>query len=916
MKFRYQYYLIFISLFTSLFIWSCSAKKEGKKLHLMKNLTAHYNIYFNANELLKTSEINIKKSLVDDFTQILDIFPKLTEETTSGETANLNEVVKKANSIALDKYESNWLDDSYLLLARAEYLKGDYYNAAEYYSYVSITFPKEKKNKLAAYLGQVKTDFALGNIAEADSILELAANLKYKFYKDDLEASMAQLALLRGNYKIAENHLQRAINFTHNNYKRIRWSYTLAQLQELILRPKEAYRNYQNIVASNASFEMSFNANLARIRINENASGKQFNRITTLKKLLKEDKNKEFKEQIYYQIGIAYSQLKQYDKAIEYYKISAHETPGTVKQKGLSFLKLAELNFDSLKNYTQAQLYYDSTLQYLPKNYPNYQTIANKANNLQYLADRLTIIEQQKKLLKFSNFTDQEMEAKVDELLKEKQQPLKKSDSAPSTPQIGNNSNISPTSQKEGSFYFYNSLAISQGFNEFKKKWGNRKLSDNWRSGTGNLVSDISKNSNLNSTNTGGVALNRDSIKAEFLKTLPFSPAAKQTANDEISKALYEIAIFYKDVLKDNAEASEAFSALLIEYPNHPNAASIYYQLYRLLENTEKSKADNFKAQLLQKFPESIFAKTISDPNFGKEEERLDEEIRNSYRMIYDLFQQKRYLQTIKQIAILQDSLGSFRKLEAQFAYLKALAVGHTERVAEFLTALNSIVKNYPDHAEVTPRVKQQIDYIAGHRGVFEQRPVALLDRDENEKIINGQEILNFRKAEKDSTISISEPKEEVKKEVLANVANKDSKVNETKEVPKEIVPDKPEKILFSTNTRQRHLIVIDITDPKVNVAQSFSRLSQYFYSKFDPSTVNLVIRVIGQSDKFIIVSGNFYSKPDVEKVAEELKASLPKIMEGQTKEYINFIISEANLSLLTDRAAIEQYIKSISEKK
>jgi hypothetical protein len=38
--------------------------------------------------------------------------------------------------------------------------------------------------------------------------------------------------------------------------------------------------------------------------------------------------------------------------------------------------------------------------------------------------------------------------------------------------------------------------------------------------------------------------------------------------------------------------------------------------------------------------------------------------------------------------------------------------------------------------------------------------------------------------------------------------------------------------------------------------------------------------------------------------------------MEGQTKEYINFIISEANLSLLTDRAAIEQYIKSISEKK
>ncbi len=31
------------------------------------------------------------------------------------------------------------------------------------------------------------------------------------------------------------------------------------------------------------------------------------------------------------------------------------------------------------------------------------------------------------------------------------------------------------------SFYFYNSNAVSQGFNDFKRAWGNRKLEDNWR---------------------------------------------------------------------------------------------------------------------------------------------------------------------------------------------------------------------------------------------------------------------------------------------------------------------------------------------------------------------------------------------------------------------------------------------------
>jgi tetratricopeptide (TPR) repeat protein len=931
-------------------IWSCSANKEGKKLHLMKNVTAHYNIYFNARELLNESELTIKKSLDDDFNMVLEIFPNPDQQASSNETNNLNEVIKKVNTIALEKYESNWLDDSYLLLARAEYLKGDYYNAVEYYSYVSLTFPKEKKNKLAAYLGQVKSDFALENIQEADSVLQLATQLKYKYFKDDLEASQTQLALRSADNVAAVAHLKKAVNFTHNKFTKIRWIYILAQLQELIDKPKDAYLNYDKIVKSNASFEMSFNANLSRIRINENSEGKKFNKIETLKKLLKEDKNREFKEQIYYQIGIAYGELKQYDKAIEYYQTSAHTIPSTVKQKGLSFLKLAELNFDKLKNYPQAQLYYDSTLQYLPKNYPNYKVIANKANNLQYLADRLTIIEQQKGLLQFANLTDEQIEAKIDELIKELQVTSASANSViiPQTPSI---SDFSASNQKSGNFYFYNSAAISQGLNEFKKRWGNRKLTDNWRSGTGSLGNDISKTGNLSaiSGNQINTAINRDSIKSNFLKTLPFSPLAKQISNDKIAKALYEIAIFYEDVLKDDLEASEALEALLINYPNHPNAAIIYYQLYRLLENKDKDRSENFKAQLLQKFPDSVYAKTITDPNFGKEKELLDERVKTNFSLVYALYQQQKYLETIKQIDVLKNTLGSFRELEPQFAYLNALAIGNLEKTPAFLASLNAIATNFPNNMEVTPRVKQQIDYINSNKSVFDKRATALIHHDAFEKIISGQEILVIPKVEPD--IAIILPKEEIKKEI--EVVTADSKILPTKEIkkeievtadskitnplpksetlpatkeientkeskieeiPKEVIIEKPVEVIFNKSISQKHFLVIDITDPKVNIAQSFSRLSQYFYSKFDASSVNLVIRVVGQSDKFIIVSGDFYSKSQVDKVAQELDDSLPKIMEGLNSKYIKFVISAPNLSLLKDRSAIEQYIKSISE--
>nr|WP_169303275.1 tetratricopeptide repeat protein [Pedobacter cryophilus] len=914
----------------------------------MKNVTAHYNIYFNANELLKESEQTIKKSLEDDFNLILAIFPIPNEESSANETGNLNEVIKKANTIAIDKYESNWLDDSYLLLAKAEYLKGDFYNAVEYYSYVGSTFPKEKKNKLAAYLGQVKSDFALNNAVEADSVLKLAVQLDYKYFKDEVEAAQAQLALNKNDIKEAILHLEKAVNLTRNSYNKIRWRYILAQLQELNNEPDEAYKNYLKIAKSNASFEMSFNANLASIRINENADGKQFNKIATLKKLLKEDKNREFKEQIYYQIAIAHSEIRQFDKATEYFQTSAHTVPGTVKQKGLSFLKLAQLNFDSLKNYTQAQLYYDSTLQYLPKNYPDYKNIAIKANNLKYLADRLTIIETQKNLLQLANLSDKEIDEKVDQLFKEKQDALVAQPTPSNTASIDNNTPVLNPNQSGGNFYFYNAAALSQGLNEFKKRWGNRKLADNWRISTNSLANDVAKNPiNNGLANTAAtISVNMDSLKADFLKTLPYSPGAKQSANSKISTALYEIAIFYKDVLKDNFEAAEALEALIINYPNDTNAASIYYQLYRLLESTDKNRSENFKTQLLQKYPNSVFAKTISDPNFGKDEELSDEKVKLYYTSLYELYQQKKYNQVLQQITLLQDSLGSFRKLEPQFAYLKALALGNTQKLPPFLASLNDIVIKYPENTEVTPLVKQQIAFITSNRSVFDQRPTALLAYDGNEQLAKNQEILNIPKVEQPQPSTVAPPKVETIKEVndkpVLAVANKPVElVSEKKEAKKELddkpvlavtnksveivpekkeavvfVPEKPKGIIFNANTRQRHFIVIDITDPKVNVAQPFSRLSQYFYSKFDPSKVNLVIRVVGQTDKFIIVSGDFYAKADADKIASELDENLPKIMEGQAAKYIKFVVSETNLNLLTTREAIEQYVKSISEKK
>lgn len=937
----------------------------------MKNVTAHYNIYFNAREQLNESEVTIRNSREDDFSQVLSIYPLPDQSSSANEEENLNNVIAKVNTIAIEKYESNWLDDAYLLLAEAEYLKRDFYNAIEYDSYVSITFPDENKNKIAAYLGQIKSDFALDLNDEADSVLKLAIGLHSKYQKDNLAASQAELALRKKNLPEAIDYLAKAINQTKEKYLKIRWRYILAQLQEENKEPEKAIVNYEKIAKSNAAFEISFNANLSKIRISENQKGKEFDKITTLKRLLKEDKNREFKEQIYYQVGNAYADKKDLANATSFYTISSHTVPGTVKQKGLSYLKLAQINFEQLKNYKQSQLYYDSTLQYLPKTYLGYNEIAIKANNLQYLADRLNIIDNQKELLQFSNFSDDDLKKKLDERF------VVKTAINPSQKSIVDNGaltsiqDFSSSNKSAGTFYFYNNAAISQGLSSFKQKWGNRKLVDNWRFSSTSLPIEVAKNINFPGNLGSGVDAdlttvgeNVDSLKARFLKTIPYSPYQKSQANNKIAQSLYEIAVFYKDVLKDNLEAIEAYDAIVLNYPNQENAASIYYQLYRLTASMDKNTSEGYKQQLLEKYPGSIYAKTILDPSYGKDEEVLKQKVKDYYGSVYSLFKQKKYEEVLNKISELKTNLGDFKGMDAQYAYLKSLAIGHTQKVPIFLANLNEIAITYPYDAEVTPRVQKQISFIEANKSAFNLRATALIDYDANDYLLTQPVFVDIPKIEDKRPIptkTVDQPKqpveakrEEPKKEESKNEESKKviepepvkqvaviekpiveepikEKVEEKPiilepikpepvtitpkiEVPKVIVPEKPKGIVFSEDSRQKYLIVIDISDPKQNIAQPFSKLSQYFYSKFDPSSVRLVIRVVGGTEKFVIINGDFYTKEEVQAVSDELNNNLLQIMEGQTKLYQKFIVAEDNLKLLNSKDAVDQYLKFIKK--
>ncbi|TAE39759.1 MAG: hypothetical protein EAY66_02510 [Sphingobacteriales bacterium] len=928
---------------------SCSSQNPGYIGRKIQTLTAHYNIYFNAKEGLKESESKIKTSYVENYAELLDIYPVPTEQTSQEQTTPLNEVIKRANTIALKKSASTWVDDAYLLLAKAEYYKGNFFNASEYFSYVSLTYPKETKNRLDALIGDAKTNLAMDRLPQADSLLADAKNIKNKYHQSNLNALLAQAAVNHNDYKAAVNYLKTAIKLCKNQFDKIRWTFILAQLEENIGANKDAYAHYTRVVKSNASFELSFMANLYRIKVKEGENGIVFDKIATLKKLIKDDKNVEFIDQIYYQIGNAYLEKGKLDLAIKSYKKSTATTPGSDQQKGLSFLKLAEINFDSLKNYVQSQVYYDSTLQFLPKESMGFAQIEKKAKNLQYLADRMQIITRQDELLALAALPDSVRNKKISDIIAQQIKEERKKDSLSTNELMPLNTLDNNTKTKStGTFYFNNSTAMSQGLYEFNKRWGKRKLSDSWR------ISAVADNASQNATTmqdpdqatpTLAVVSNSpDSLKANYLRDVPLTQADKDKANLKVLTAFYEVSNFYKDVLNDNMASIQSFEELLKRYPVSDYTAGIYYQLYRLYSETDKTKAAYYKDLLLEKYPKTDFARTITDPDFGKAKELQAAALNTYYENVFELYNNNNFNEVMAKIseAKVTFAADSSNMLPPQFVYINTLALGHTQSIIPFLAELENITKTYPNDTTVVPRVLKQIIYIKQNKAVFDARqfalqPLATEDSNLPEQRRYVSPTVNKYVFEDDydaqpitsKNANKKSPKPQAPKLPQKTTIGKDSllvkpgenvaldnkntlpagAVKNTTAI-KPPAPIAPSEIKFEEGIRQKQAIVINVLDRSLNIAKSFAGISKYFYGKFNSESLVLVIKELEKGNKLIIVKGDFYGADRTKIVLDELKSNAAEFITMPAYKYNTFIISEVNLGLINSQNALDQYLK------
>jgi tetratricopeptide (TPR) repeat protein len=181
-----------------------------------------------------------------------------------------------------------------------------------------------------------------------------------------------------------------------------------------------------------------------------------------------------------------------------------------------------------------------------------------------------------------------------------------------------------------------------------------------------------------------------------YLRNVPRNDSMMQASHKRLENALYNMGLIYKNDLKDNSKAKESFNELLKRYPMSEFRLPVYYDLYKMSkEEGDQANMNLYKNKIVSEFPETVYAKVLTNPEYLKEIEAEEKKIARQYEECYDLYTMGNYAEVITRTtqALKENSKDP---MVPQFEYLRALSVGRTSDAKTFRDSLNRIVSSYP----------------------------------------------------------------------------------------------------------------------------------------------------------------------------------------------------------------------------
>lgn len=731
-----------------------------------QNTYTHYNYFFNARRKMNEAMLNMQRRKKDNYDELITLFPFDPNVDSTVFSSDMDSIVRKASvGIQIHDPRTKWADDLYLLMGRAYYYKGNFTNADITFRYIigmKNRFPKKKKKQKNIPAAQKNAGDANGLVqqekqsrlakllkhkpahndavlwltrtfadshheAQAESILDLldASTKLPESMKAKIALEKANLYTRRGDFKQASAQLDLVVHSkVTSKYMRQRASYLNGQILNDLGNYAAAAENFKQTYELHPNIEMDFYARKNRANSLMLNGGEQSASIASLKRILKDGKYSPYYEQVYFILGKLSANSNNTTDALAYFAKSLSLPKTSKKQKAITFAAIGNIQY-AAGNYNAAKKAYDSA-SYFAKHAPDNQDVQlalRRGKSLDKVEEPYTSIQIQDSLLRLAAMSDKEQHAVVRKYIKYLEQLKQDSISNAQNPLGGAGSGAPGDPNSAASWYFSSQVAVQQGFNDFKRKWGNRPLADNWRRASSSSFGSTADSSNNNAgaeTDADADEQDGNGLPSEksLLAGIPKTEKQLEETRKKLRRSYVALADAYIKNLEDYKAGVKTLDTLDYRFPNHEYGDQVLSLRYlAALRQNKLEDAQKYSNLLAEKYPNSSFTKIVR-PDDNDTVTHVDTTAKVSvaeyYTTTYELAHERRYDEVLQRVSVAKKQYGD-ATYARKFRVLEALSLAGTGQYKKADTAITKYLAEYPSDS-----LKPWIDAIA--KNVKEQK--------------------------------------------------------------------------------------------------------------------------------------------------------------------------------------------------
>ncbi|MBP5134690.1 MAG: tetratricopeptide repeat protein [Paludibacteraceae bacterium] len=899
MKNKYSYIALFLGL-TLTFI-GCSTKKNTWLSRNYQALNVNYNIYFNANESYKQGLERIRQNNVDDYSEVLNMYPISNHDNASVASGDMERAIKKTQTAIKkrsirkrpkknaqkarnnEKYRE-WLTQeefnpamykAWMLLGKAQFHSTDFLAAVATFSYIIKHFDENVDAVAEAKLWMARSYAEMGWLYEAENVLNKIDPETMPYKQEGYCAAVnADLLLKEKRHKDAISHLQVAIENEKNKKQRTRFKYILAQLYQETGDNEKAYALYKEVLKSSDSFDMQFNA---QIHLTESyVGGNKEEMLRILRKMTKASRNSDYLDQIYTAIGNIYLADADTTQAIDNYKKAVEKSTRGGYEKATALIILADLYYQK-EEYRTAEPYYSEAVMIMNAQSADFRRVSERSETLNDLIRNLSEVELQDSVQTLSKLPEKEQLEQIKKLIEQviaEEKAAKEAEEearrlAESSFGAGNASSFSATSNiamqmggGNNAFYFYNVQLIAAGKTDFQKKWGTRRLEDNWRRQVKSTMAyDFFADNEEDEEDEEDAEEAKDSINNKmpefYLRQLYKTPEQFDESDKQIKESLYNAGFIYGENLDNIPKAIETFDELARRFPEYDKLPEAYFFLYQTSKKQEdEPNALAYRQKLITEFPESRYAKILSQPDYEQRMIQMARTQDSMYEQAYFAYMESDYEKVFETYDYMEKNYPA-SKLMPKLMFLKSLSKARSTSQEDFTSSLQQILDEYPE-SDVASMSKELLAMMAQGR--------------ESQKGKSQGDLRALREEE------LSEEAQETKEKQ------------------------------FTYNPDEKHLFVIVIPNETSNGNKWQFDIAAYNFSKFLIKDYDLEKRNYDKEHELMTVK-NFENETEALWYLNGLVNDKYFAKKLAAEQLTYFVISESNYKLMFYPFSIEEYL-------